>query len=75
MKTSSIILFTVDLLKTLYTGYANVSKENRADLEKLEKKKHDQHKINWKPYAGIGMMVVGGAVLVLGRKKLDPLRG
>jgi len=69
MKTASIILFTVDLLKTLYTGYANVSKENKADLEELKKKKHDQRTVNWKPYAGIGMMVVGGAFLVLGRKK------
>jgi hypothetical protein len=69
MRTSSIIIFTVDLLKTLYTGYTNVSKENNADLEELKKKKHDQHTVNWQPYAGIGMMVIGGAFLVLGRKK------
>jgi hypothetical protein len=69
MKTASIIIFTVDLLKTLYTGYTNVSKENKADLEELKKKKHDQRTLNWQPYAGIGMMVIGGAFLVLGRKK------
>jgi hypothetical protein len=69
MKTASIIIFTVDLLKTLYTGYSNVSKENKADLEELKKKKHDQRTLNWQPYAGIGMMVIGGAFLVLGRKK------
>jgi len=69
MKTTSIILFTVDLLKALYTGYTSVSRENKADLEELKKKKHDRHARNWKPYAGIGMMVIGGAVLVLGRKK------
>jgi hypothetical protein len=69
MKTTGIIFFTMDLLKTLYTGYTNVSREQEADLEQLKKKKHNRHALNWQPYAGIGMMVIGGAFLVLGRKK------
>jgi hypothetical protein len=69
MKTAGIIFFTMDLLQTLYTGYSNVSKEKEADLEELKKKKHNQRTLNWQPYAGIGMMVIGGAFLVLGRKK------
>ena len=69
MKTTGIIFFTMDLLKTLYTGYTNVSSEQEADLKELNKKKHNQHTVNWQPYAGIGMMVIGGAILVLGRKK------
>jgi len=59
----------VDLLKTLYTGYSNVSQERAKDLEEAKEKKHEQHKLNWQPYAGIGMMVLVGAFLVLGRKK------
>ena len=69
MKTAGIIFFTMDLLKTLYTGYTNVSKENAEHLKEFDKRKNNQHKLNWQPYAGIGMMVLGGAVLVLGRKK------
>jgi hypothetical protein len=69
MKTAGIIIFTMDLLKTLYTGYTNVSKEKETELEELKKKKNNRYKGNWQPYAGIGMMVVGGAFLVLGRKK------
>jgi hypothetical protein len=68
MKTAGIIFFTMDLLKTLYTGYTNVSKEREADMNEL-KKNRKQHALNWQPYAGIGMMVLGGAFLVLGRKK------
>ena len=68
MKTAGIIFFTMDLLKTLYTGYTNVSKEREADMNEL-KKNHNQHALNWQPYAGIGMMVLGGAFLLLGRKK------
>ena len=69
MKTAGIIFFTMDLLKTLYTGYTNVSKENVEHLKENNKRKYNQHKLNWQPYAGIGMMVLGGAFLVLGRKK------
>jgi len=67
MKTTGIIFFTIDLLKTLYTGYSNVKREN--DLEELELSKERQHTATWKPYVGIGMMVLGGALLILGRKK------
>ena len=69
MKTAGIIFFTMDLIKTLYTGYTNVSKEREADKDELKKKKYNQRTLNWQPYAGIGMMVLGGAFLVLGRKK------
>jgi hypothetical protein len=69
MKTTGIILFTIDLLKTLYTGFANVTQENVVGLEEFEIKKENQHTVDWQPYIGIGMMVIGGAFLILGRKK------
>jgi hypothetical protein len=69
MKTTGIILFTVDLLTTLYTGFTNVTQEKVVDLEELELKKGNQHTVDWQPYIGIGMMVIGGAFLILGRKK------
>lgn len=72
MRTAGIIIFTMSLLKTLYTGFTNVTKEkvvDVADLEELEKAEDNEHSVNWKPYVGIGMMVIGGAFLVLGRNK------
>jgi len=72
MRTAGIIFFTMDLLKTLYTGYTNVSKENEENMVEHKKKRHNQRALNWQPYAGIGMMVIGGAFLVLGRKKSLP---
>ena len=72
MRTAGIIFFTMDLLKTLYTGYTNVSKENEENMVELKKKRHNQRALNWQPYAGIGMMVIGCAFLVLGRKKSLP---
>jgi hypothetical protein len=72
MKTVGMIIFTIDLLKTLYTGYSNVSKEKNIALKEPKGKKDSQHDINWQPYIGMGMMVIGGAFLVLSRKKSLP---
>jgi hypothetical protein len=72
MRTAGIIFFTMDLLNTIYTGYTNVSKENEENMVEHKKKRHNQRAFSWRPYAGIGMMVIGGAFLVLGRKKSLP---
>jgi hypothetical protein len=68
LKTSDIVKFTADLLMTLYKGSTYVSKEKAMDSRDLQKTKDNQRTVNWQPYIGIGMMVIGGAVLVLGRK-------
>lgn len=71
MNAAGIIIFTIDLLKTLYTGLANVAEEEEKAvyLGEHEITKDSQHAGHWLTYVGITMMVVGGAVLVLGRKK------
>ena len=69
MKTAGIIILIVGLLMTIYTGFTYITKEKVVDLGELEITKDNHHTVNWQPYAGIGMMVLGGAFLVLGRKK------
>jgi membrane-associated HD superfamily phosphohydrolase len=69
MKTAGIIILIVGLLMTLYTGFTYVTKEKVVDLGELEITKNNQHTVNWQPYVGIGIMVIGGVVLIFGRKK------
>ena len=69
MKTAGIVILIVGLLMTIYTGFTYVTKEKVVDLGELEITKDNQHTVNWQPYAGIGVMVIGGLVLILGRKK------
>jgi hypothetical protein len=69
MKTAGIIILIVGLLMTIYTGFTYITKEKVVDLGELEITKDNHHTVNWQPYAGIGMMVIGGVVLILGRKK------
>lgn len=70
MKATGIILLIVGLLMTVYTGFTYVTKEKVVDLGALEITKDNEHAVNWQPYVGIGAMVIGGVVLLLGRKKL-----
>ncbi len=69
MKTAGIIILIVGLLMTLYTGFTYVTKEKVVDIGDLEITKDKDHTVNWQPYTGIGVMVIGGALLVLNRKK------
>lgn len=70
MKTAGIVLLVLGLLMTLYTGFTYVTKEKVVDLGELEKTTDNQHSVQWQPYVGIGTMVIGGAMLLLDRRKL-----
>jgi hypothetical protein len=69
MKTAGIIIIIIGLLMTLSTGFTYVTKEKVVDLGKLEVTKDNEHNVHWQPYLGIGMIVIGGVVLMLDRKK------
>jgi uncharacterized membrane protein YidH (DUF202 family) len=69
MKTAGVIIIIVGLLMTLYTGFTYVTKEKVVDLGELEITKDNEHNVRWQPYLGIGMIVIGGVVLILDRKK------
>jgi hypothetical protein len=69
MKTAGILLLIIGLLMTLYTGFTYVTKEKVVDLGELEITKDNEHNVHWQPYFGIGMMIIGGVVLILDRKK------
>jgi len=70
MKAVGILLLVVGLLMTLYTGFTFVTKEKVVDLGGLEVTQDDEHTVNWQPYVGVGAMAIGGAILLIGRKKL-----
>ena len=63
------MILIVGLLMTLYSGFTYVTKEKAVDNGDLEITMDDTRAVNWQPYVGIGTMVVGGVVLILGRKK------
>ena len=69
MKIAGIVILILGLLMTFYTGFSYITREKIVDLGELEISKDNQHSVYWQPYFGICTMVIGGAVLILGRKK------
>lgn len=69
MKTSGILLLIAGLLMTLYAGFTYITKEKSVGMGQVEITEDREHAVNWQPYIGIGVMVIGGAFLFLGRKK------
>ena len=75
MKTVGIVILVLGLLMTIYTGFTYVTQDKILDVGGLEITKDDHHTISWQPYVGIAAMVIGGVVLVLGRKQSLALVG
>ena len=70
MKTAGIILLIVGLVMTVYSGYTYVTKEMIEEMGKLGITRDGEHTVHWQPFIGIGVMVIGGTVLILGKKRL-----
>jgi hypothetical protein len=69
MKTAGAILLVAGLIMTLYTGFTYFTKEKVVDLGEIQITQDREHSVNWQPYVGIGVMVIGGALFVISRKK------
>ncbi len=69
LKTAGIALLILGLLMTLYTGFTYITKDKVVELGDLVITKDREHSVNWQPYLGIGVMIVGGVALILSRKK------
>jgi hypothetical protein len=70
LRTAGIILLAVGLIMTLYTGFTYVTKDKVVELGDLVITKDRDHSVNWQPYLGIGVMIIGGVVFLMSRKKL-----
>ena len=71
LKKAGIITLIVGLFLTLYSVFTYVTREKVADLGILEISKDKHQTVNWQPYVGIGIMIIGGVVLVLGVNRKD----
>jgi formate-dependent nitrite reductase membrane component NrfD len=69
LKTAGIILLILGLAMTLYTGFTYITKDKVVEVGDLVITKDKEHSVNWQPYLGIGVMIIGGVVLIMSRKK------
>jgi LPXTG-motif cell wall-anchored protein len=68
-KTIGIVILVVGLLMTLYTGFNYVTREKIVDLGSVEITADKEHTASWSPLIGLGIMVIGGVVFIMGKKK------
>ena len=59
----------IGLVMTLYTGFNYVTREKVVDIGDIEITADKENTVNWGPYVGIGVIVIGGIVFLTGRKK------
>lgn len=69
MKKAGIVILIIGLLLTIFTTFNYFTREKVVDLGKVEITANKKHRVAWSPLIGVGVMVVGGAVLLVASKK------
>jgi uncharacterized membrane protein YidH (DUF202 family) len=68
MKKTGIALIIIGLLLTIITGVKYFTREKVMDIGSLKITTSEPHRLNWSPFLGVGIAVVGGVLLVFGKK-------
>ena len=71
MKKTGMIILLIGLFTTLLTIFTHTMRDEIGEFMKPEIAKDFEYMVNWRLYAGIGMIVIGGIVFVLGVNKKD----
>ena len=66
-----MIIVIVGLFTILHTSFPHIMREKVSEYDKLEKINDKEYSANLQLFAGIGMLLVGGIILVLGVNRKD----
>ena len=68
-KTIGIVIMVIGLVMTLYTGFNYVTREKVVDIGGIEITADKENTVDWGPFVGIGVIIIGGVVFLAGKKK------
>jgi uncharacterized membrane protein YidH (DUF202 family) len=68
MKKTGLVIIIIGLLFIIITSVKFFTREKVMDIGSLKITASKPHHINWSPFLGVGIMVVGGVVFVFGKK-------
>ncbi len=71
IKTAGIVLLIMGILMIAYTGFNFVTTEKVVDIGSIEITKDKNHFVQWPPIVGVILIIGGGVLLVMDRKRLD----
>jgi hypothetical protein len=69
MKKVGLVLLVLGVLITIFNGVNFVTKEKVVDIGSLEISADKNHSVNWSPYLGVALIVLGGGAYLLAGKK------
>jgi uncharacterized membrane protein YdcZ (DUF606 family) len=69
MKVTGIILLIAGLLLLIFTGIDFRTEETLLEVGNLELTGEEEHNVNWSPWLGAGIMVIGGILVFVGSRK------
>ncbi len=68
-KLAGIVLIVAGVLALVYGGFSYTKETHEAKLGPIELSVKDKRTVNIPVWAGVGAIVIGGALLLLGGKK------
>ena len=69
MKIAGIIIMLIGIGLTIFTAVTFFTKEKVVDLGIIEVTRNQPHYLNWSPFIGLAIMVIGAFVILQARKK------
>lgn len=69
VKITAIVLIAAGVLGLVYGGFSYTKRTQEAKIGTLELVSNDKHTVNIPVWAGVGAIVLGGALLLYGSKK------
>ena len=69
IKIAAIVLIVAGVLGLVYGGFSYTKETHEAKLGPIELSVKDKQTVNIPVWAGVGAIVIGGALLVFGGKK------
>jgi uncharacterized membrane protein YidH (DUF202 family) len=70
MKIVAIVLIVAGIIGLVYGKFGYTKETHKADLGSIEFSVQEKHSVNVPLWAGVGMIVVGGVLLLAPRKKV-----
>ena len=69
-KTIGVVLLVIGILMIVWTGFSFTKREKVVDAGPVHISADKEHTVNWPPYAGGFIAVVGVVLLIIPQKKL-----
>lgn len=68
IKTVGIILVVIGAIMVIYTGFNYVTSEKVVDIGPIEINADKNHFVQWSPYIGVVLLIIGFAITFLKNK-------